>query len=258
MGHRPASTRPTYMVESVDRALRLLQLVRDYGVVRVSTAAAELDISESTAHRLLAMLVYHGFAVQDESRAYRPGPSLGAGPPGLPRSREVAGLAVPFLDELRQECGETVNLAVRVGTTLHFLWRKQGDAAQSLDAPRGTVIEAHETAAGRMLLSPLSKDELTRLYDSAYLSAGDIRAPDVDELARSLDTERRQGYSIAMKAAPNVAALAVPIRDADGTMVAAIGVAVPPSRSSLLVGEPMLAAVRRTRDAVEARLRALS
>ena len=206
MGHRPASTRPTYMVESVDRALRLLQLVRDYGVVRVSTAAAELDISESTAHRLLAMLVYHGFAVQDESRAYRPGPSLGAGPSGLPRSREIADLAVPFLDELRQECGETVNLAVRVGTTLHFLWRKQGDAAQSLDAPRGTVIEAHETAAGRMLLSPLSKDELTRLYDSAYLSAGDIRPPHVGQLALRPANERPRGVSISITGAPHAGA----------------------------------------------------
>ena len=40
----------------------------------------ELGIAPSTAHRLLAMLVYRGFAVQDEKRMYHPGPAMGAGP----------------------------------------------------------------------------------------------------------------------------------------------------------------------------------
>ncbi|WCI07745.1 helix-turn-helix domain-containing protein [Arthrobacter sp. OVS8] len=39
-------------------------------------------MAPSTAHRLLAMLVYRGFAVQDENRRYVPGPAMGVGRPG--------------------------------------------------------------------------------------------------------------------------------------------------------------------------------
>ncbi len=75
-----AIQKPAYLLESVDNALRLLQMLRDVGAVRLNQAANELGIARSTAHRLLAMLVYRGFAVQDEKRIYHPGPAMGAGP----------------------------------------------------------------------------------------------------------------------------------------------------------------------------------
>jgi IclR family transcriptional regulator, acetate operon repressor len=76
-----AIQKPAYLLESVDNALRLLQMLRDVGAVRLNQAATELGIARSTAHRLLAMLVYRGFAVQDEKRIYHPGPAMGAGSP---------------------------------------------------------------------------------------------------------------------------------------------------------------------------------
>ena len=65
--------KPSYALTSVDNALRLVQLLRDQGRLRVTDAAAELDVAPSTAHRLLGMLVYRGFAIQDDGRATFPG-----------------------------------------------------------------------------------------------------------------------------------------------------------------------------------------
>src|SRR3989442_14345502 len=70
--------KPRYPLQSVDHALQLLQILRDNGSLRVSEAAQELGTARSTAHRLLAMLVYRDFAVQDEARNYLPGPALSA------------------------------------------------------------------------------------------------------------------------------------------------------------------------------------
>src|SRR2546430_14062001 len=70
--------KPPYPLQSVDHALQLLQILRDNGSLRVSEAAQELGTARSTAHRLLAMLVYRDFAVQDEARNYLPGPALSA------------------------------------------------------------------------------------------------------------------------------------------------------------------------------------
>jgi len=61
-----AIERPAYLLESVDNALKLLQMLRDVGALRLKEAAEELHIAPSTAHRLLAMLVYRGFAVNVE------------------------------------------------------------------------------------------------------------------------------------------------------------------------------------------------
>lgn len=77
-------TRPSYALDSVDNALRLLQMLRDVGALRLKDAAEELGTAPSTAHRLLAMLVYRGFAVQDEKRRYHPGPAW----EWAPRSRD--------------------------------------------------------------------------------------------------------------------------------------------------------------------------
>jgi DNA-binding IclR family transcriptional regulator len=76
--------KPPYSIESVDNALHILQLLRDSGQARVSDVAGELGIARSTAHRLLAMLVYRDFAIQAEDRSYLPGPALSASSPSCP------------------------------------------------------------------------------------------------------------------------------------------------------------------------------
>jgi DNA-binding IclR family transcriptional regulator len=61
----PRRATPAYRLSSVDHALELLLLFRSRPALRVSEVAAELDVARSTAHRLLGMLVYRQFAVQD-------------------------------------------------------------------------------------------------------------------------------------------------------------------------------------------------
>ena len=104
--------RPSYVIASADNALRLVVLLRDVGAVRLSDAAAELGVANSTAHRLLAMLVYRGFAVQDEHRIYHPGPALGAGPARRGWTRDLTDRARPHLEALTAQTGETSNLVI--------------------------------------------------------------------------------------------------------------------------------------------------
>ena len=61
---------PAYHIASVGRALALITAFSETEVLTVSGAAALLDVAPSTAHRLLQMLVLHGFAQQGERRSY--------------------------------------------------------------------------------------------------------------------------------------------------------------------------------------------
>lgn len=117
---------PAYPIESVDKALALLELLRDFGTLRLSDVAVELRVSRSTAHRLLAMLVYRGFAEQDASRRYIPGPALGAAPAGMSWTAELRRRVLPQLQQLSGQLDETVNLMVRAGTQVRFLATVQG------------------------------------------------------------------------------------------------------------------------------------
>ena len=85
---------PRYPIDAVDNALKLIELLRDHGSVRLKDAAVELGVSPSTVHRLLAMLIYRGFAERARGRGYVPGPALGAGPAGHGRISELHALAL--------------------------------------------------------------------------------------------------------------------------------------------------------------------
>jgi len=77
IGTSVARRPPAYPIASVDRALRLLLLVGRRSSVRLSEASEALGVAPSTAHRLLAMLAFHGFVRHDGDRhGYVAGPAL--------------------------------------------------------------------------------------------------------------------------------------------------------------------------------------
>ncbi|WP_226823660.1 helix-turn-helix domain-containing protein [Brevibacterium aurantiacum] len=98
MERRVVAQAPAHLLGSVDNALRLLQTLRDTGAVSITDAAADLQVSPSTAHRLLSMLVYRGFAVQDESRIYHPGPGIVANVEAQSAHRSLLQILRPHLD----------------------------------------------------------------------------------------------------------------------------------------------------------------
>lgn len=102
------SQRPTYAIGSVDSVLRLLRGFGQRSEIRISEAAASLGVAPSTAHRLLTMLVYHGFAVKDDRlRVYRPGPILHELGMSVIHDLDVPRHARPILEQLRDEIGSS-------------------------------------------------------------------------------------------------------------------------------------------------------
>jgi IclR family transcriptional regulator, acetate operon repressor len=232
-----AIQRPAYLLESVDNALRLLQMLRDVGAVRLNQAAAELGIARSTAHRLLAMLVYRGFAVQDEKRTYHPGPAMGAGPAERGWTREFTDRCRPHLEALVAACGETVNLVIRTGTQVRFLATVESDAMLRVGDRQGQVLPAELTSGGRSLLAELPDDVLQRLYlktpGDDELDATDRRLDpaEFDEFRHELTGVRRAGFAVnVQQTEEGVAAFGMSIHNHAGRPIGAISVSVPTVR----------------------------
>jgi DNA-binding IclR family transcriptional regulator len=228
--------RPTYVLESVDNALRLQQMLRDVGGLRLKDAAQELGIAASTAHRLLAMLVYRGFAVQDEKRMYHPGPDMGAGPARQGWTKELTDRARPHMESLAALCGETVNLVIRVGTQVRFLWSAESNRLLRVGDRQGQVLPAELTAGGRPLLAELPLDMLEQLYPNP-----------TRQFLRELAAARKVGFALNVEQTEEgVAAFGVAVHDKAGTAIAALTVAVPMTRYRAHSRGPLVAQLKNT------------
>lgn len=259
MRNHKLQKRPPYALSSVDNALRLLQLIRDEGSIRVTEAATELEVSNSTAHRLLSMLVYRGFAAQDESKAYLPGPALGAGPAGLSWTRTLRLASAPHMLELAELYGETVNLMIRVGTVVRFLLTVEGGNA--LDADRqGAVLPACDASGGKALLATLDDSVLERMYrGSASRSMDRMDDGRYERFLRQVELVRLNGYAInSQETEPDVTAVGVVVRSPSKTPLAAVTASSPTARFRGLIEGGLVRDLISTRDDIERELAAMS
>jgi DNA-binding IclR family transcriptional regulator len=254
----PPPVKPPYTIGSVDRALRLLHMLRDHGEVRLRTAAAELGVAESTVHRLMAMLVFHGFAMQLESKAYVPGYGLGAAPAPMTWAKALRDTSVPVLEDLAARTGETVNLSVRVGTRIRFLWSCEGSRPLRIVSRAGVVIPAATSAGGRVLLADMPDEAVLRLYSGpGAASRGDeLSKRNLQRLLVELRRVRVQGYARANQETElGVTAVAVPIRDEEGAAIASLAIAAPSVRDADLQSPDSLRQLDMARARIEERSR---
>jgi DNA-binding IclR family transcriptional regulator len=221
---------PAYKLNSVDRALVLLHLLRDQGSITVSEAASTLDVGVSTAHRLLAMLVFRDFASHDDGRVYRAGPALGISVgPGQRVALLRRAMQVP-LDRLRDLTGETANLSVRVGSFARIVAAAESAQALHVGNQVGTLLPAHLSAAGKAELACLPREEVIALLSSAPETA-DASPIDATTVLAELKTVRARGYAVNDgKAEPGISAVGVPLRSQTGEVVGAVSIAVPSFR----------------------------
>jgi DNA-binding IclR family transcriptional regulator len=231
--HEPA--KPNYPVESVDRALALLLLLRDRRSMSVSEASRAVGVAPSTAHRLLAALQYRGFVAQDPAtKAYGPGPVLLELGLSVVRGLDIRAQARPVMEALVREVGETAHLAILRGgsSDILFIESVESDKALRVANRAGMTLPAHATAAGKALLAGLSPAELHALYPVDNLPHSRPRAHTTRAaLEQELASVRARGYATNFdESEPDVSAVAAAITDRAGRTRAALTVSAPLSR----------------------------
>ncbi|MFG1667717.1 IclR family transcriptional regulator [Streptomyces sp. Y7] len=198
--------------KSVQNVLRLVEVLAERKSIRVREAAGLLGISEPTAYRLLSALHAHNWVTKDHSHVYHW--SAGFGPPSaLPRPRSVEATVLPFLAEISEATGHSVNFCILEGNGVRSL---VGMASRQCRLPLrdGQLLPAHSTSAGHVLLADLPEQELLELYPLGV--PGNPRDPgfDLRELRRRLALVRRKGWALNDEVSERgVIGLAVPIRD---------------------------------------------
>ncbi|NMP25037.1 IclR family transcriptional regulator [Sulfobacillus harzensis] len=149
------------------------------------------------------------------------------------RNLQLVPIAVPHLDRLSSELGETVQMAILDGTDIVYIAKSESQRPVQLVSSVGSRLPAHATGLGKALLACLSAERLEELYGNteslAVLSPNTIRT--FDALRHDLQSIRARGYAIdAGECTPGLFCIATPILGVDHKALAAISVSVPESR----------------------------
>lgn len=252
---KPLKNPPTYMINSVDHALRIATMLQLEGELTVSEVAERLGVARSTAHRLLAMLVYRDFAVQDERRLYRAGPVLELAAHSPSVASRLRAMALPHLHRLVDMLDESVNLAVRTGDTVRFITSVECFQALRVGSREGMVFPAHRTTAGLLLLAELTGEELEAVYPAERYAERPADRPDLKRLRAELARVRRNGFALNQgRSERGVVALGVPVRGPDGDALAGLSVSMPSGRYDRHRLPALVDALSRGAVAIEAEL----
>jgi DNA-binding IclR family transcriptional regulator len=220
-------------VQSVDRAVSVLEILARRGGAGVSEVAADIGVHKSTAFRLLSALEDRGLVEQATDRGkYQLGFGILRLASAVPGRLDLVRQGRPVLDELAASFGETVNLAVIRSHYAVNLDQAHGSAAVAAQNWTGQLTPLHATSSGKVLLAHQAPGARKQLLDAAGLAR---YTPHTVTTRKALDIELAQvladGYGATFEEyEEGLNAVAAPVHDHTGTVIAAVSVSGPAYR----------------------------
>jgi DNA-binding IclR family transcriptional regulator len=212
-------------MRALERVIGILEAVADSDDSATASLVAErMDLSLSTTARLMREMAEEAM-LERNGNGYSLGTRLLSIVQSAGGSEGLSGLALPVMQRLCEETGETVSLHVR-----RFDQRVCTAVAESSHpirrvVPVGFVQPLHLGATGDVLMAGLTEDELTR-----YLSTLGLTAAKEKSMRNAIATTRKVGYSIAEERwTEGLSGIAAAVM-AHGRVVAALSVSGPASR----------------------------
>lgn len=223
----------TYFVPGLFRGLRVLEiLAKAEHPMNVSEIGREMDLSRSSVFRLVYTLRHMGF-VEDADGGH----SVTLGPRVLNlgfsylSGQSLIQTARPVLEELTEETGISSHLAILESTEVLFLDCVQSRLGYLSNVNVGHRVPAYASPLGWHLLSDFSDEEIRSMFaDTAMRPLTDLTPLDSDSLCSAVRTaEARETVVSHGIAEAGGRSVSVPVRGAEGRVLAAIDVSGPES-----------------------------
>ncbi|MEL6452058.1 MAG: IclR family transcriptional regulator [Pseudomonadota bacterium] len=230
-------TRKDTQIPTNLRLVMVMEEVARRGVpVKPADLIDVLGLPKPTVHRLLQTAEAEGFLQRDlDGRSYGPGPRLRALAMSTMTSEHLRTARLAILKAVAEEIGETCNLATPDREGMTYLDRVETKWPLRIQLPIGTQVPFHCTASGKMYLSTLRAATLNGVLGARPLEAQtDKTITAVHQLRAELEKTRARGYSTDDEEfMTGMAAIAVPIKDAQHRLLATLSVHAPVQRHAL-------------------------
>jgi IclR family transcriptional regulator, KDG regulon repressor len=229
----PANGGSRYRIQAIERAVAILNAFSaEEPELGVTELASRLGLHKSTVHRFMVNLEAAGLVERTRSARYRLGLRVFELGSLVMQRMNLWDEALPLLEGLVRDSGETGHLAVLDGGEAIYIERVEARRALRIPSAVGRGYPAHATNLGKVLLADLPLERLREIVADHGLQAytpHTITDPAVleEELARI----RARGYAVDNEEYDEgLRCIGAPIYDHSGHAVAALGIGGPVTR----------------------------
>ena len=215
-------------VKTTGTAFEIIEMLAREDGGHITELSTELGLAKSTIHRHLSTLEELGYVVKEDNKYQLGFRFLKLGE--YTRSRdEIYKLAKEQVQKIAERTDERAQFIVEEHGEAVYVFRETGEHAVQTDSEIGKRIPLHATAAGKAILSRLSREEVDEIIEQHGLSAMTANTnSDSDELHDELQTIRDRGFSINhQENIEGLRAIGVPIEYPDGRVFGALSVSGP-------------------------------
>lgn len=221
-----------YRVASLERGVRVLELLARQGPLSVSEVASHLRMHRSASHRFLATLKDLGYVVQDPSSRYRLSFRLFELGMATVNAIGITQVARPFLEELANLSNETVNLGHWDGKEIIYIDKVKSREVLLMDLAIGARVPAYCSALGKAILAFRPDAEVRAFLKATPLKPLTPRTTtDPEKLIQELEEIRHLGYAVDREEmVTGLYCVAAPVFDYTDHPEYAISVSAPTAR----------------------------
>jgi IclR family transcriptional regulator, acetate operon repressor len=226
---------PGTNIQSLDRALDVLETLSDLGGMTLSQIATELKQSPSTVYRVLTTLENRQIVEVDQpTQTWQIGPATFRLGSNFLRREGLVERSRPVMRSLMESTGETANLGIERGGLVLFVSQVETHETIRAFFPPGTQAPMHSSGIGKALLGQFSEIRLKRHLRRHMLDGFTGQTiTDADQLRDALQTIRAQGYAFDNEErTTGMRCIAAPVIDQYGEAIAGISVSGPINRMS--------------------------
>ncbi len=212
-------------VRALERGLDILSCFQGASTpVPLTAIAGNVDLSLSTALRILGTLEKKGFITRDDAtKRYSLGPSLLGLTSAAQRMNSLSMTALPFMRELNAKYDETISLYIASGMQRVCIQRVDSSQALRQVVSIGDILPLGLGAGGKVLTSWLAESQDIDLA---------VHAPTLS--AATLEQVRQNGYATSFnERGEGIYGVAAPVRDCNDNVVASLSLSGPTARFDL-------------------------
>jgi DNA-binding IclR family transcriptional regulator len=225
---------PKSSIQVIDRMMKLLNVLAAHAEpIGLKQLASLTGLHPSSAHRILGVMVEKGFVERIEPSSYQLGIKLLELGNLVKERLNVRQVALPFMQKLRDELGETVNLTLRQGDEIVYVERVSGGKSMMrVVQVVGARAPLHITAVGKIFLAqdgPHACEEYVRRSGMPAFTRNTITT--ARKLSDAIKKASQDGYAIDNEEAEKgVCCIGAGICDSSGKVVAGLSISAPTDR----------------------------